>query len=71
MTKLDMVRDAVRTLGEATPTELSAYIRQRYAAHIPPPVVALMGATLRDDELMERLLREAREVIAKTPASVA
>src|SRR4051794_22795529 len=54
MTKLEMVRQAVRELGEVPYAELSAFVRRQHATDIPPPIVAVILATLRDRELLER-----------------
>jgi len=71
MTKLEMVRQAVRELGEVPHAELSAFVRRQHATDIPPPIIAVILATLRDGELLERLRREAKKAIERAPASVA
>jgi hypothetical protein len=58
--KLEIVRVAVRELGEANAQDLAAFIDERFNVKIEPRYIPLFKASLRDKDRMQAL-REQRQ----------
>jgi hypothetical protein len=54
MTKVEMMRQAVKELGEATAADLAIFIEQMYGVKIDPKVIPILRASVRDREMLER-----------------
>lgn len=68
MTRLDMVRVAVRELGESAPPDrIAGFVQERFGQPVSPRFVPVYLATLRG----EVQLREARERAARIVAEEA
>jgi hypothetical protein len=69
MHKTEAVRLALAELGDVPAGELAAFVRSRYGVEVPPSLVPVIKATLRDKELLERARAvRAAEATAATPA---
>jgi hypothetical protein len=64
MTKLEMMRQAVKELGEATAADLAVFIEQKYGVKIDPKVIPILRASVRDKEMLESF-HEKRRVAAE------
>jgi predicted SprT family Zn-dependent metalloprotease len=53
MNRLDMVRDALQTLGDAPAHELTVYVAAKYGVRIEPKFIPVFRASLLDRERME------------------
>jgi hypothetical protein len=53
--KLEIVRMALRELGEANAQELSAFIDERFHVKIEPKYIPLFKASIRDKDRMQAL----------------
>jgi hypothetical protein len=53
MTKVEMMREAIRELGEAQAEALAAFIDARYGVNIDPKFVPILKASVREKELQE------------------
>jgi hypothetical protein len=72
MTKLEMVREALSHLGDATAEDVAGYIERRHRVRIPPPMIPVVRASLRELEMLERFRAESRrlaEQVAKAPSA--
>ena len=67
MHKTEAVRLALAELGDAPAETLAAFVRSRYGMEVPPSLIPVIKATLRDKELLER----ARAVRAEAAAAAA
>jgi hypothetical protein len=65
MDKLEIVRVAVRELGEANAQDLSAFIAERFNVKIEPKYIPLFTASLRGKERMHAF-REGRQCGAES-----
>lgn len=68
MTKMEMVQQALRELGEVSPAELSAFVAQRFGTPMEPKVIPLFVASLKDKERLEQARREARAAALRQQA---
>ena len=69
MKKLEMVQHALNELGAATPQQLSDFILETHGVRIEPPMIAVMRATLWQEELLAQYRREAKEAVERAKAS--
>jgi hypothetical protein len=69
MKKLEMVQHALSELGSVSPQEISDFIKKAHGIVIEPPIIAVMRATLWQEELLQQYRREAKDVIARARAS--
>ena len=69
MKKLEMVQHALSELGSVSPQEISEFIKDRHGIAIEPPIIAVMRATLWQEELLAEYRREAKDVVARARAS--
>ena len=53
MTKVEMMQEAVKELGEAQAEALAAFIDARYGVKIDPKFVPILKASVREKELQE------------------
>jgi hypothetical protein len=53
MTKVEMMREAIRELGEAQAEALAAFIEAGYGVKIDPKFVPILKASVREKELLE------------------
>jgi DNA-binding ferritin-like protein len=65
LTKIDMVAEAMRTLGSTTPAELSAYVAAKHGVEIEPRMMPIFRASVEQREALERARSEAKELIAR------
>lgn len=63
MDKLEMVRLALRELGDVPAQELAAYIETRYGVKIDAKFIPLYKASLRDKLRLEAARQAARAVV--------
>jgi hypothetical protein len=68
MKPIDLFRRAVAEIGDASASELSAYLEKQHGMKIEPAFIPVFKATLRDLERMARLRQEAK---AEQPAQAA
>ena len=69
MEKTEAVRLALAQRGAAPAGELAAFVRSRYGMEVPPSLIPIIKATLRDKELLERArASRAAEAAAVSPA---
>ena len=69
MHKTEAVRLALAGLGETPAGELAAFVQARYGVEVPPSLIPVIKATLRDKELLERArASRAAEAAAVSPA---
>jgi hypothetical protein len=61
-------RLAMERLGDVSTQELSAHIEKQFRMVIPPPIVALVRASLLDKQQLEISRRKSKELIEKSPA---
>lgn len=66
ISKLDAVRLAIEQLGEVSTQELSAHIENQFGMVIPPPIIAVVRASLLDKQQLEISRRKAKELIEKS-----
>ena len=72
MNKIEAVRLALTELGDAPAGELAAFVRSRYGVEVPPSLIPIIKATLRDKELLERARAcRAAEAAVAAPAGEA
>jgi ribosomal protein L12E/L44/L45/RPP1/RPP2 len=72
MHKTEAVRLALAELGDAPAGELAAFVRSRYGVEVPPSLIPIIKATLRDKELLERArASRAAEAVAAASAGEA
>ena len=72
MHKTEAVRLAMAELGDAPAGELAAFVRSRDGVEVPPSLIQVIKATLRDKELLERARAcRAAEAAAAAPAGEA
>ena len=64
--KLEIVRMALRELGEANAQDLSAFIDERFNVKIEPKYIPLFKASIRDKDRMHAL-REQRQRATVSP----
>jgi hypothetical protein len=57
ITKVEMMREAVRELGDAPPEALAAFLDRRYGVKLDPRFVPVLKASLRESELLEEFRR--------------
>jgi hypothetical protein len=65
LSKIDMVADAMRTLGSTTPAELSAFVAATFGVEIEPRMMPIFRASVEQREALARARREAKELIAR------
>jgi hypothetical protein len=68
MHKTEAVRLALAELGDAPAGELAAFVRSRYGVEVPPSLIPIIKATLRDKELLERARAVRAGEAAAAPA---
>jgi hypothetical protein len=64
--KLEIVRMALRELGETSAQELSAFIDERFNVKIEPKYIPLFKASIRDKDRMQAL-RDRRQRATVSP----
>jgi hypothetical protein len=57
MTKMEMVKEALSQIGEASAQEISTFIESKYGTQIDPAFIPVFRATLKDKERMEKARR--------------
>jgi hypothetical protein len=55
--RIHAVRVALQELGDATPEMVSAFVAQRFGLEIPPSVVPLIRAIIKDQDRLEAARR--------------
>ena len=66
MTRLDMVRLAVRELGEsATADRIAGFVQQRFDLALGPRFVPVYLATLRGEEQLREARARAARIVAE------
>jgi hypothetical protein len=60
LSKVEMVRQALMELGEASSQELAAFIEQRHGVLIEVRFLPLLRASVRGQEVLERARQTAR-----------
>jgi hypothetical protein len=58
--KVEMVRQAMLELGEASSHELAAFIEQRHGVRIETRIMPILKASVRGQEVLERARQAAR-----------
>jgi hypothetical protein len=53
MTKVDMMREAMKKLGDAPAEALAGYIESNYGVKIEPKFVPILKASVREREMLE------------------
>jgi hypothetical protein len=66
--KLDAVRLAKERLGEAPAEELADFIEKNFGLRVQPAIVAVLLASLRERESLERSRQRALEEIERARA---
>jgi hypothetical protein len=66
--KLEIVRMALRELGEANAQALSAFIDERFNVKIEPKYIPLFKASIRDKDRMQAL-RDQRQRATVSPVA--
>lgn len=69
MTRLEMVEQAVRELGDVSGERLAEYIRFEYGVRLEPVMTLVLRASLRERELREKFRAEARAIIERAIAA--
>ena len=70
--KLELVRQALAVVGDASPEELAAFIETRHGIRIEPRFIPIIRASLRELDLLEkakataRAMTEQEKVVPKT-----
>ena len=57
MTRMEMVKDALAEIAEASSEEISAFVEKKYGVTIEPAFVPIFRATLKDKERTEQSRR--------------
>jgi hypothetical protein len=65
MSKVEAVRLAKEHRGEASAQEIAVFIERNYGLSIPPAIVTVLLASLREREALEQSKRKALELIEK------
>lgn len=65
MTKLDMVREAWRQLGDATADALAAFVETTFGSRIEPKFIPVFKASIREKHRLDALRLAARAAVAK------
>jgi len=63
LSKVEMVRQALLELGEASSQELTAFIEQRHGVRIETRIIPILRASVRGQEVLERARQAARAAI--------
>jgi hypothetical protein len=61
MTKVDMMREAVKELGDAPAEALAGYIENKHGVKINPKFVPILKASVRERELLEAFRQKMKE----------
>ncbi len=69
MTKLEMVEDALRTLGSVSAQELPAHIQRQHGVRIEPKFIPVFRASIQDRLRMEAIKEAARAAAAQGAAA--
>ena len=52
MTKVEIMKEALTEIGEASSQEISAFVEKKYGVKIEPAYVPVLRAILKDKEMM-------------------
>lgn len=66
MDKLELVKNALRELGDVSAQELSSFIEQQHGVRIDPKFIPIFKASIRDKERLEAARQAAK--VAGEPA---
>jgi hypothetical protein len=61
MTKVDMMRKAMKELGDAPAEALAGYIENKNGVKIDPKFVPILKASVRERELLEAFRQKMKE----------
>lgn len=73
MNKVEMMREALKELGEATPDDLAAFVHTRYGVKVEPRFIPILKASVRDKEMLEDFRQKVKAAAGGTdsPAQAA
>jgi hypothetical protein len=69
MTKVDMMREAMKELGEAPAEALAGYIENKYGVKIDPRFVPVLKASVREREMLEAFRQKMKETTVEGTGS--
>ena len=68
MKPMELFRLALAEIGDASPAELSAHLKNKHGVKIEPAFIPLYKATLQDLDRTARVRQQAKPTISKQPA---
>ncbi|MBX9681112.1 MAG: hypothetical protein K2X38_20330 [Gemmataceae bacterium] len=69
MKKIDLVREALMVLGEVPSWHIADYIEEKFDVSIPPAVIPILAASVRELDMLERFREQAKSMVqAALPA---
>lgn len=71
MTKVQMMKQALQELGEATPMELAAFLNRRYGVRIEPRFIPVLRASVLQQDMLENFRQRVRAAGAGAAPAVA
>jgi hypothetical protein len=69
MTKVEMMRLALKELGEATSEEFSAYLEKTYNVKVEPKFISILRASVREKEMLENFRIRQKALAESTQAA--
>jgi hypothetical protein len=65
LNKVEMMRVALKELGDASPEELSAFLEKTYNVKVEPQFISILRASVRDKEMLEDFRAKAKAQVSQ------